>query len=454
LTVAPSLVAGQTCQVPNFAAPATPFTPDTSLAIRERKRVSQLIPADITRLRLAYQKCRELAASDPSDPRGFLQQAQVHLCYCGDSAEVHKSYFFLPWHRAFLYFHERILGKLIGDMSFALPCWDWDDAANQQLPSIYTAAAANSLFDSKRAVNVPPPIPPPWSTLTQNALRQRTPDAFLGASWIPALGTQGMIESSPHNPVHSWVAGGAAEDMGLTGTAARDPVFYAHHANVDRMWTKWLSQGGGRANHSVSDFLNETWEFFDENKVLVRIKSSDVLNHETQLRYRYDVALPPLTTVAAPTTTMVIPVDTSPGPRTLGLAPTTLTITPDPLQLGALVAARPELGFTVYLEVEGISIPADSSPLVNVFWGSDATVITPVSDPSFVGLISNFATAGAGAHLHPKFNAVFEVTDRVNTLTFGSTISVTLVPTAFAGLPPLTFQVTYDALRLRIVQRS
>ena len=444
---------GQTCPVPNFSPAIANFTPDTALAIRERKRVSALSAAEVTRLRLAYQKCRDLSVSDPSDPRGFLQQAQIHHCYCGHSAEVHNTYFFLPWHRAFLYFHERILGKLIGDMSFALPCWDWDDANSQQLPSIYAQSAGNSLFDANRAVNVPlPMLVARAAAMTQSAMKAVTPDAFLGADWVPVHATAGNIETGAHNFIHSWVAGGAKADMGLQSTAARDPVFYAHHANVDRMWTKWLAQGGGRANHGLNDFLNETWEFFDENKNLVRIKSSDVLNHEAKLRYRYDVALPSPQPAAPKTTTLMIPVDTDPPPHSLPITPKTYTITPNLVEAAALVGATPALGFTVYLEMEGISIPADTAPFVNVFWGNtDATALTPETDPSFVGVISKFASDTATPNVERKFSVIFEVTERANAISpLAPSISITFVPT-LAGLPPPTFQVAYDALRLRIM---
>lgn len=456
LALAPRAALAEDCPVPVISAAGIPkFAPDSGLAIRERKRVSQLLPAEITRLRLAYQKLRELSQNDPTDPRGWKMQALIHNCYCGDSAEIHKTYFFLPWHRAFLYYHERILGKLIGDMSFALPCWDWDDLLQNHLPTIYgPLPAGNSLFDSNRAVNsfLPTLFISP-SALTEAAMRQRTPDAFLGSDWVPSRRATGLLESGPHNGMHNWTTDGAFPDMGLNSTAALDPVFYAHHANVDRMWTKWLCQGGGRANPSSALFLNEEWVFFDENKNKVRITTRDVLNHETSLRYRYDCALPAAAAagVAAPTTVTTIPLDG--GPHSLSPAPKTFSVTPDPIQFAALIGARPELGATVFLEIEGIDIPANAAPLVNVFWSkTDANSTTSESDPAFVGLISNFATPLDHAHVHPKFDMLMEVTDRANALTIGAPVSITLAPTTFTALPPPAVPITYDAVRLRVAK--
>jgi polyphenol oxidase len=110
ISAIPWLALGQSCNVPIPGAGVPQFTPDLSLPIRERKAVHQLGTAEVARLRLAYQRLRELSLANPTDPIGWQGQANLHNCYCGGGTdEVHKSFFFLPWHRVFLYFHERIL---------------------------------------------------------------------------------------------------------------------------------------------------------------------------------------------------------------------------------------------------------------------------------------------------------------------------------------------------------
>jgi polyphenol oxidase len=52
--------------------------------------------------------------------------------------QVHSSWLFFPFHRCYLYFFERILGKLIDDPTFAMPFWNWDAAAGMKMPSMYT----------------------------------------------------------------------------------------------------------------------------------------------------------------------------------------------------------------------------------------------------------------------------------------------------------------------------
>ncbi|KAG6478564.1 hypothetical protein ZIOFF_062007 [Zingiber officinale] len=87
--------------------------------------------------------------------------ANVHCAYCHSAYEqigfpdleiqVHNSWLFLPWHRFYLYFYERILGKLIDNETFTLPFWNWGARALEgiQMPSIYIKKSS-SLYDKLR----------------------------------------------------------------------------------------------------------------------------------------------------------------------------------------------------------------------------------------------------------------------------------------------------------------
>ena len=54
----------------------------------------------------------------------------------------------------------------------------------------------------------------------------------------------GLLEAQPHNTVHVKVGGW----MGDPNTAAQHPIFWLHHANIDRLWEHWLDRGDDRAN--------------------------------------------------------------------------------------------------------------------------------------------------------------------------------------------------------------
>ncbi|KAG2562993.1 hypothetical protein PVAP13_8KG242300 [Panicum virgatum] len=240
---------------------------------------------------------------DPDDP-----EIQIHGCWL-----------FLTWHRLYLYFHERILGKLIGDKNFALPFWNWDAPDGMTFPAIYTNETS-PLYNNNRNPNDQPPAtvdldyscnddePLPSEELIIRNLnimyRQmvsgaKTQTLFFGHRYCqgdrPRPGA-GTIELQPHNLVHDWTGDPSrnhGEDMGVLGTAARDPVFFAHHGNIDRMWyIRRNCLRPGNTNFTDSDWLDARFLFYDEEARLVRVRVGDCLDTRA-LGYTYqDVEIP------------------------------------------------------------------------------------------------------------------------------------------------------------------
>lgn len=83
--------------------------PSSSLPMRVRRPAHLLGDEDIAKYKEAITKLRELYVSDPDDPRGWMQQANVHCQFCNGAfdqlgfddvlLQVHYSWLFLPWHR-------------------------------------------------------------------------------------------------------------------------------------------------------------------------------------------------------------------------------------------------------------------------------------------------------------------------------------------------------------------
>ncbi|GJM93000.1 hypothetical protein PR202_ga09511 [Eleusine coracana subsp. coracana] len=100
-----------------------------------------------------------LNALPRSDPRSFYQQANVHCAYCSGALrqpgrpelplQIHFTWLFFPFHRAYLYFFERIAAKLLGDPGFALPFWSWDVPEGMRIPDEF-ADPASPLYDTRR----------------------------------------------------------------------------------------------------------------------------------------------------------------------------------------------------------------------------------------------------------------------------------------------------------------
>uniref|UniRef100_A0A803L763 Catechol oxidase n=1 Tax=Chenopodium quinoa TaxID=63459 RepID=A0A803L763_CHEQI len=239
-----------------------------------------------------YSKAISLMKKLPEDdPRSFIQQANVHCAYC----------------------------KLIDDPSFALPFWNWDHPDGMYMPSLYTNPTSTLYDPFRNASHLPPTLMDlshdgddnneltPKELITSNLAvmhRQmvsnaKNPTLFFGRAYragdeLP-IGA-GTIETMPHNIVHNWTGDPTqpnGEDMGIFNAAARDSIFYAHHANVDRMWVLWKTLGGKRKDIEDPDWLNVSFLFYDENAQPVRIKVRDCLDHK-KLGYIYqDVDISP-----------------------------------------------------------------------------------------------------------------------------------------------------------------
>ncbi|GMN50855.1 hypothetical protein TIFTF001_020012 [Ficus carica] len=335
---------------PPFPAQIVDFKLPPPSRVRVRPPAHAVDNAYIAKFNRAVQLMRALP---DSDPRSFKQQANIHCAYCDGAYEqvgfpdldiqVHSSWLFLPFHRWYLYFFERILGKLINDPNFAMPFWNWDAPAGMQMPAIYTNTKS-PLYDKFRNQNH---LPPKLVDLDFNGqdesisnqaqiqanltimYRQivsngRSARLFMGESYRagddPSPGP-GSLENIPHGPVHVWTGDNTqpnGEDMGNFYSAGRDPIFFAHHSNIDRMWNIWKTLGGRRQDYTDTDFLDAAFLFYDENSQLVRVKVRDCLDTK-KLGYVYqDVDIPWLNSRPTPRRRVVDKIKT--GLKRIGVA--------------------------------------------------------------------------------------------------------------------------------------
>ncbi|XWS12693.1 hypothetical protein CRYUN_Cryun37aG0112300 [Craigia yunnanensis] len=294
------------------------FKPPQFSRLRYRPAAHLVDPDYLSKFTKAMELMKALPADDP---RSFMQQANVHCAYCNGAydqvgfpdqdLQVHFSWLFFPFHRLYLYFYERILGKLIDDPDFAMPFWNWDAPAGMPIPAIYVNPTS-PLYDEKRNVDHQPPklvdldyngtdeestkkdqVISNLKVMYRQMVSSKTPSLFHGAAYRagdkPSPG-MGAIENIPHTPIHRWCGDTRqpySEDMGNFYSAGRDPLFYAHHCNVDRMWSIWKALPGKKRNDfSDSDWLDASFVFYDENANLVRAKVRDCLDSRA-LGYDY-----------------------------------------------------------------------------------------------------------------------------------------------------------------------
>jgi hypothetical protein len=75
--------------------------------------------------------------------------------------------------------------------------------------------------------------------------------------------------------------------MGNIPTSARDPIFWLHHANIDRLWTVWTKMGGGRKNPPPASTWAQRVFKFDKAGQMTKT-AGEVVDSEKSLNYRYD----------------------------------------------------------------------------------------------------------------------------------------------------------------------
>jgi tyrosinase len=174
-----------------------------------------------------------------------------------DACLHHQNYFY-AWHRGYMYYFEKALQTVAGDPTLALPYWDY--FKNPRIPDIYAQpkladGSDNSLYDDSRGL-----------TLGQSL---QGIDQFRNA-FAPEVKTfparspkwegiyEGEVDHGFHDDVHDQVGG----HMGSQRESAVDPIFYAHHCQIDRLWTAWeLADAGRSMPRDYTKFWTRTFAY-------------------------------------------------------------------------------------------------------------------------------------------------------------------------------------------------
>ena len=449
----------QSLPPPPSATPTPPvtITPNTSclLAPPVRRSIATLTPAQITTLRNGIAEMKRRSNNNRNDPTGWIYQANIHGTFDTPVRTAwnscrHNSYFFLSWHRMYLYHFERILRKATGDNSFNLPYWNYSDPGQRRLPLPYRSpanTATNPLFVTQRVSGMNNGT----AQLSASAVNIASAFAFVNFDNSSASFTR-RLESTPHGVVHTSI-GGQSGWMSSFQLAGRDPVFWLHHANIDRLWNRWIQQGGGRTNPTGdSTWMNTTFTFFNDNGTQVQMKGSEVVATARNLCYRYDDDPPVLLpTPRATGTQRAMPpireaapeaISTSSAPVELDASRVRVSLPVPEARRGRLARAlTPETEDRVVLSIEDIDF--EQFPgiyyevYVNVPEGEtpDAESAYYVGNLQFFGVEPHAARRGEAA---ARTTETFDITANVRALkeadrwTEGK-VSVVLVPRGLVG---------------------
>jgi tyrosinase len=166
---------------------------------------------------------RTMRANTNANDRGswnFWVNAHVNNC-------PHSIAYFLAWHRGFTYYFEQQLRAISGNSTLMLPYWDY--YRFPAMPTEFTSAASgNPLFVNRVNTNV------------FNAL-SLAPFSLANFQRGTANAFETSLEPRPHGEVHN-IIGGAMASL----RSPADPIFWLHHAQIDRLWHAWVLSGGKR----------------------------------------------------------------------------------------------------------------------------------------------------------------------------------------------------------------
>jgi tyrosinase len=159
----------------------------------------------------------------------------------------HTNLRLLPWHRIFLLLFEEALHNYHPDV--CIPYWDWTKPEEHHFPD-WLATILPTVVTPTRTINV---------------IRSPGDESWLAGivSSVPSAMAQTTYDtfSSPingvHGGVHIWVGG----TMGDASVSPADPVFWMHHANLDRVWWEWYNSAAGNHQDPIIPGLISPWTY-------------------------------------------------------------------------------------------------------------------------------------------------------------------------------------------------
>ncbi len=246
--------------------------------IKYRRNINCLSTEQLHDLREALAEMYLLPASNGDS---FARLAGLHGLpspfYC-----EHGYPGFLTWHRAYLNAFQDALCCINSDV--VLPYWDWSSGPTTGVPPACRQpnyvhrngnAVPNPLYSGRalgggqtnRAANIDTRTFGDLATLAQTAMGNSNFSGFQSSL------------NSPHGSIHGRVGG----HMSGIANAGYDPIFYLHHANVDRLWAKWQqSHPAPLPNNEKTKELAPFYKTFSTDLMM----GADVETTD-QLGYRY-----------------------------------------------------------------------------------------------------------------------------------------------------------------------
>ncbi|MBP1473818.1 tyrosinase family protein [Frateuria sp. MAH-13] len=207
-------------------------------------------------------------------PANWGYWVDVHQSSC-----PHRSPYFLAWHRGFLYRFEENLRTVSGNPDMVLPYWDY--YTHPQIPPEFLDTTS-PLWRKERT----------GEDVTEALSLDPFADDVINFQRGSGNAFEPKLENAPHNPVHNLIGGA----MGDVAISPRDPLFWVHHANIDRLWLAWFEAGDGR--HMPRAYQNYWQGSFQYGDAVEEVPRVWARNPSRYMFYQYEnetmpAALPP-----------------------------------------------------------------------------------------------------------------------------------------------------------------
>jgi tyrosinase len=231
----------------------------------------------------------------------------------------------------------------------------------------------------------------------------------------------GALELTPHGAVHNTV-GGRGGLMTSLRTSPGDPIFWLHHANLDRLWEVWLGRPDPsdpmvRTNPADDRWRDFEFDFRDErDQAVTTFRTPSTVADLTRLGYRYaDISWP-----AAPLPPGAVPVPPAPPLEAVPMPPAPpspdhpselVGATDQPLELrgelatvrvpvarptGPLARTEAATPSRVFLDLDDITGAENPGVVYAVYANVPDGDDDPTNDAHYVGNLSFFGIEDAG----------------------------------------------------------
>ena len=390
--------------------------------------------------------------SDPNGGSGPMPARSVQERFWSQCQ--HQTWYFLPWHRGYLGYFEQIIADAVvkagGPPDWALPYWNYSasDPRSRLMPDAFvdptlSDGSPNPLFvDGRNSTTNDFQLSEQMVSL--NCLTH-SPFQGVSSGGDPGFGgpettfshfggTSGRLENVPHNVLHDAIGG----LMGDPETAALDPIFWLHHANVDRLWEVWTHRNPAFVDPSQAAWRTGIkFELHDKDGTVRNFTPSQMLDTTAVLHgYKYDdisdpVRHNPAMLSLAMRVQSMAPISQPPhlvgsSGKDIPLAGplTTAEVTFD--KANTQVARQRAFGLTTprpvraYLNLENVKGTGHPGTY-EVYIDAPEAGQKPSPDHGvFVGLMSTFgverASKPGGAHGGSGITTVLEITDQIELL--------------------------------------